>query len=397
MHRSGLKVIIDIAFNHTSRTHDSAFNQLVPGYYYRHTLEGGFSDATGCGNETASERPMMRKFMVDCMRYWVEYFHADGFRIDLMGVHDIETMNKISSELFAINPGLLLYGEGWMAKPLLSPLPENLRAIKKNAKQLDRIAVFSDAIRDGIRGSVFRNDEKGFVSGRPGMEETIRFGIAASCFHPQVDYRKVNYSNAPYAAGPFQTINYCDCHDNLNLKDKIVFSTKEYSEQERVSMQKLAFTIVLTSQGIPFLHAGSEFLRTKFGVENSYASGDPINAIDWELKTKNIGIFNFVKKLIAIRKAHPVFRLTTSELIQEQLQFLQTPRGVVAYTIDGDPVSDSWNQVLVVFNGSEKNKTIGISKANWFAIILNNEFTDTPFHEMHIKINPFSSVILYRH
>jgi len=193
-------------YNHTALTETSNFNQLVPGYYYRQTKDGKFSNATACGNETASERPMFRKFMLESMKYWVQEYHIDGFRVDLMGVHDIETMNLISKELYKIKPDILIYGEGWTAGS--SPLPDSLRAIKANAAKLDRIAVFSDDIRDGIKGSVFEHTDKGFASGKPGMEESVKFGIVASCNHPQVDYNKVNYSKASYAKHPYQTIYF---------------------------------------------------------------------------------------------------------------------------------------------------------------------------------------------
>ena len=310
-HQNGLSVVMDVVYNHTMLTEDSYFNQLVPGYYYRQTPDGKFSNATACGNETASERPMMRKFMLESLQYWVKEYHVDGFRFDLMGVHDIATMNLIARELRKIKPDILLYGEGWTAGA--SPLPDSLRALKKYAYKLDNIAVFSDDIRDGIKGSVFRHEENGFASGRPGMEESIKFGIVASVKHPQVDYTKVNYSKAPYANEPSSTITYAECHDNHVLWDKLAISAKNATEDERKEMHKLALSIVLTSQGISFLHAGTEFLRSKKGHENSFNAGDSINAIDWSLKTKNKDVFEYVKALIKMRKEHPAFRMKTAK------------------------------------------------------------------------------------
>ena len=268
LHANGLNVVMDVVYNHTALTEKSYFNQLVPGYYYRQTTDGKFSNATACGNETASERAMMRKFMLESMKFWVQEYHVDGFRVDLMGVHDIVTMNLISKDLHKIKPGILLYGEGWTAGA--SPLPDSIRAIKKNAFKLDHIAVFSDDIRDGIKGSVFDHEDRGFVSGKQGMEESIKFGVVAACKHPQVNYNKVNYSKQPYAAEPYNTISYCECHDNHVLWDKLAISTKNITEAERKQMHKLALAIVLTSQGISFLHAGTEFLRTKKGNENHH-------------------------------------------------------------------------------------------------------------------------------
>jgi pullulanase len=393
-HDNGLRVILDVVYNHTMFTEKSWFNQLVPGYYYRQKTDGTFSDATACGNETASERPMMRKFMLESMMYWVNEFHIDGFRIDLMGVHDLETINSISSALHKIKPDILIYGEGWTAGA--SPLPDSLRALKKNAALLDRVAVFSDDIRDGIKGSVFRHEEKGFASGRPGTEESIKFGITAACKHPQVDYNKVNYSQAPYAREPYQTVSYCECHDNHVLWDKLAISAKAYSEAERKNMHLLSLSIVLTSQGISFLHAGTEFLRTKFGVENSYNSGDSINAINWDLKTANKDVFDFTRSLIAMRRAHPAFRMASGKDIADHLRFFsKTPAGVVAYQLNGAAVKDRWKSIVVVFNGSGRVQKLSLPKGKWSQAIRDNSFVNNSTVSGNVSLQPFSSSVFY--
>jgi len=395
-HQNGLRVVMDVVYNHTRLTEDSYFNQLVPGYYYRQTKDGKFSNATACGNETASERYMMRKFMLESVLYWVNEFHIDGFRFDLMGVHDIETMNLISKELHKIRPDILLYGEGWTAGS--SPLPDSLRALKKNAYKLDRIAVFSDDIRDGIKGSVFEHDDKGFASGKPGMEESIKFGIVASCKHPQVDYKKVNYSKAPYASQPWNTITYCECHDNHVLWDKLAISSKNATEAERKEMYKLALSIVLTSQGISFLHAGTEFLRTKKGVENSFESPDSINAIDWSLKTKNKDVFDYIKTLIKIRKEHPAFRMKNTKEIAGNIQFTDTgQKGLIAYVINGQKVNDSWKKILVFFNGSSGKRKGTLSAGKCKIAIRDNKFVKDPLiEEGEFFMQPYSCTILYQ-
>lgn len=363
MHKKGLRVVMDVVYNHTMLTQKSLFNQLVPGYYYRHLPDGRFSDATACGNEIASERPMVRKFIIESLEYWVNEFHIDGFRFDLMGVHDTETMNQIAYRLRTIKPGILLYGEGWTAGA--SPLPEKMRAVKKQASELYDVAVFSDDIRDGIKGSVFRNEEKGFVSGQAGLENSIRFGVVASCNHPQVDYSRVNYSKAPYATSPLQTVTYAECHDNHVLWDKLALSASTASETERQKMHQLALSIVLTSQGIPFLHAGTEFLRSKQGNENSYNAGDKINAIDWNLKTQHEDVVRYVQALIDLRKKHPAFRLQTGEQISTLIHFLDTAPGIVAYTIDSKRAGDKWKQIAVVYNAHENNAMLNLPKASW--------------------------------
>ena len=393
-HQNGLRVIMDVVYNHTRLTEDSYFNQLVPGYYYRQTKDGKFSNATACGNETASERYMMRKFMLESVLHWVKEYHIDGFRFDLMGVHDIETMNMISKELHKIKPDILLYGEGWTAGS--SPLPDSLRALKKYAYKLDRIAVFSDDIRDGIKGSVFDHGDKGFVSGKPGMEETIKFGIVASCKHPQIDYSKVNYSKDPYSAQPWNTTTYCECHDNHVLWDKLAISAKNVTETERKEMNKLAMSIVLTSQGISFLHAGTEFLRTKKGVENSFESPDSINAIDWSLKSNNKEIFDYIKALINLRKEHPAFRMKTAKEIAANIIFDdKLPSGVMGYTINS-PAGDSWKKILVIYNSKPVEVQINLPKGEWQLVSLPGR--PLYFHKSKTSIlaSPISCSILYQ-
>lgn len=391
-HQNGLRVVIDVVYNHTMLTEDSYFNQLVPGYYYRQTKDGKFSNATACGNETASERFMMRKFMLESVLYWVKEYHVDGFRFDLMGVHDIETMNLISKELHKIKPDILLYGEGWTAGA--SPYPDSLRALKKFAYKLDRIAVFSDDIRDGIKGSVFEHEDRGFASGKPGMEESIKFGIVAACKHPQVNYKKVNYSKAPYAAQPWNTVSYCECHDNHVLWDKLTISVEDTSVAKRKEMYKLALSIVLTSQGISFLHAGTEFLRSKKGVENSFESPDSINAIDWSLKTKNKEIFEYVQALIKMRKEHPAFRMTDAKQVAANIKFIENSKpGVVSCIINGQSVNDPWKKIFVVFNGGDK-KTIMLPAGAWKTKIRNNSFENADVSKLLLE--PYSCSIFYQ-
>ena len=345
-HQKELRLVMDVVYNHTMLTENSWFNQLVPGYYYRQNKQGGFSNATACGNEIASERPMVRKYILESLEFWMREYHVDGFRFDLMGVHDIETMRQIATRLRQMYPSVLLYGEGWTAGE--SPLPDSLRALKKNAAKLDGIAVFSDDLRDGIKGSVFVEKERGFVSGKPGMEPSIRFGVTAACPHPQVDYGLVNYSNAPYARDPGQVVSYVECHDNHVLWDKLALSVPEGDDVLRESMHRLALGIVLTSQGIPFLHAGTEFLRSKNNNENSYNAGDVINAINWDLKSAHQPMVNYVKALLRLRAAHPAFRLRTGKQVQELIHFVTSPPGMVAYTLAGAAVQDSWKRILVV-------------------------------------------------
>ena len=364
MHSNGLRIVMDVVYNHTALTKNSNFNILVPDYYYRKRADGSFSDASSCGNETASEKAMFQKFMIESVVYWVNEYHIDGFRFDLMGIHDIQTMNMISDTLHKIKPSIVLYGEGWTSSS--SPLPEDKRALKKNAAQLNGIAVFSDDMRDGIKGSVFNIDDRGFATGNTSNSESVKFGIVAAGKHPQINYSKVNYSKEPYTAGPAGLINYADCHDNNILWDKIELSFKSASAAERTKMHELAYAIVLTAQGASFLHAGTEFLRTKNGVENSFDKGDIVNGIDWDLKTKNIASYQFIKSLVQIRRAHPAFRMQTAQQIATNINFENNlPTGIIAYTINGAAVGDNWKKIWVAYNGSQTPQTLTLPKGTW--------------------------------
>ena len=380
LHKNGLRVIMDVVYNHTMFGEESYFNQIAPHYYHRFKADGTWSNASACGNETASDKPMMRKFMLESVKHWVEEYHIDGFRFDLMAIHDIETMNLISNELHKIKPTILLLGEGWTAGD--SPLPEERRSLKKNAFKLDRIAAFSDDMRDALKGSVFNHDDKGFVSGKRGMEESIKFGIVAATQHPQVDYSKINYSKERWAAEPSQCINYPECHDNHTLWDRLLTSNTSDSEENRIKMHKLAQTMVLTSQGIPFLHAGTEFLRTKKGVENSFSSPDSINEIDWSRKLKYQKVNDYFRQIINLRRSHPAFRMATTDLIQKNLVFIEpkaydgsawyTSENTVMYTLNGAAVGDSWKRILVIYNGNTEGSRFQIPSGNW-RIVMNGE------------------------
>ncbi len=363
LHTNGLRVILDVVYNHTCDT-SANFNQFVPGYFYRHTAGGAYSNATGCGNETASEKAMMRQYMIESVVYWAKEYHLDGFRFDLMGVHDIQTMNAISAALHKVDPTIFIYGEGWAVGN--SPLDENLRAVKKNASKLDKIAVFSDDIRDGIKGGWSDVKSKGFVSGAPGMAESVKFGIVGSVQHPQVDYTKVNYSKAPWAAEPYQTISYVSCHDDNTLWDRLKISNPSASEAELIKMDKLANTIVFTSQGVAFLHAGEEMLRTKNGVANSFQSPDAINELDWGRKAKYKEVFDYYKSLIALRKHHPAFRMPSAQMIREHLKFIDTKdQNLIAYQIGGNANGDNWRNIMIILNGNTTSTKFNLPDGRW--------------------------------
>lgn len=397
MHKKGLRVVMDVVYNHTGRTHDSNFDQLVPGYYYRQwEKDNSYSNASACGNETASDRAMMRKFIIESTLYWAKEYHIDGFRFDLMAIHDIETMNQIRSNLQTLDSTILIYGEGWTAGD--SPLPERFRSLKSKAKELNGIAVFSDDIRDAIKGSVFNEKSTGFASGSKEMAESVKFGIVAAGYHPQVDYSKVNYSKEPYTSDPGEVINYVSCHDNHTLYDKLKISRPDATEEELIKMDKLANTIVLTSQGIPFLHAGVEMKRTKNGNHNSFNSPDSINQINWDWKFQNNALFNYYKALIAFRKAHPAFSMPNNDMIQRDLHFLpSTDPQLITYTLNDHANGDQWRKILVVFNGSEEEKNLSLPDGQWHTALEDYQFISTEKNvSKGISIAPISATILYQ-
>ncbi len=394
-HDAGIRVIMDVVYNHTGSKNRNPFDRLVPRYYFRYDEEGNKSNASACGNETASERPMVRNFILQSVKYWAEEYHIDGFRFDLMGIHDIETMNLVSKTLNKVDPSIFVYGEGWNAGE--SPLAEKNRAIKSNATQLDQVAVFSDDIRDGLKGHVFTPDAKAFISGKKELEESIKFGIVGATPHPSIDYSKVNYSKAPWANQPAQCINYVSCHDNNTLYDRLTISCPEATEEEKEKMGRLALGIVLTSQGVPFLHAGSEFLRTKNGVENSYESPDSINSIDWSRKNQYLSTVQFVKDLIKMRKAHPAFKMKTQNDVTDNLSFLHSKNNTIAYQIIGENVGDQWKKIVVILNGNKNKQNVQIPKGNWTYVLKNGKYDEENLGKSsggRVKVDGIDMIIL---
>ena len=349
LHRAGIRVVMDMVYNHTFYTEESNFERTVPGYFYRRMKDGSWSNGSGCGNETASERPMMRKFMIDSVLYWIREYHIDGFRFDLMGLHDIDTMNAIRKAVDEVDSSVCLYGEGWTGG--VPCYPASLLALKMNVARMPGIAVFSDELRDALCGSVWEKEKGGFLAGVPGAEQSVKFGIVGAIAHPQVKYRSVNYSHLPWAAQPTQMIGYVSCHDGLCLADRLKAALPDVGFDELVRLDKLAQTVVLTSQGIPFLYAGEELMRDKQGVDNSYKSPDAINGIAWDRKFLHRDVFAYYKELILLRKSHPAFRMGDAALVCKHLRFLPVKgRNLIAYCLHGQPNGESWKDIVVAFN-----------------------------------------------
>ncbi|OIP81522.1 MAG: type I pullulanase [Porphyromonadaceae bacterium CG2_30_38_12] len=398
LHRSDIRLVMDVVYNHTSAGEKSNLNLLVPGYFYRQNADSTWSNASGCGNETASERAMMRKFIVESVVYWATEYHVDGFRFDLMGIHDIVTMNAVREALDKVDPSIVLYGEGWTAAA--SPLSEEKRAIKKNASQLKWIAVFSDDLRDALKGSWMHAEIPGFVSGTDSLEESVKFGIVGGIQHDSIDYTKPIYSKAPYVKFPTQTINYVSCHDDLCLVDKLTESKPAgTTDEELIRFNKLAQTIVFTSQGIPFIYAGEELYRTKKGIHNTYQSPDSINQINWNLKTTHGDVFAYYQGLIALRKAHPAFRITNPELIQKHLRFINTKvPNLIAYTLSDHVNGEKWKDILVLLNGNRKAVSMTLPEGAWNVICHDGKIDVngiTPIKSSQFSVAASSASILY--
>ena len=390
LHRAGIRVVMDVVYNHTYRGGDSHFQRIVPGYYHRQDAQGGFANGSGCGNEIASDRSMVRKMMVDSLVYWAREYHVDGFRFDLMGLHDLETMRAIRRALDRVDSSLLLYGEGWTGGD--SPLPFKKRAMKTNVRALDRVAAFSDTIRDGIKGTVMDHAKGGFVQGGPDFEETIKAGVVAQVRHPQVVFPKGDAWRGPWAGEPWRCVTYNSCHDNHALWDKLALTAKGAPEAVRVRMNRLAAAIVLTSQGISFLHAGEEFARGKKGVENSYNKPDSVNAIDWRRKKKFAGLYAYYRGLVALRKATPEFRLASAAEIRTRLTFLPgAPAGVVAFLIAG-----LRRNLVVVYNANRAAVPFHLPEAKWSVLVEGDRAGTRPLRRVAggvIDVAPISTLV----
>ena len=374
LHKAGIRVILDVVYNHTFDINGSNFQKTYPDYFFRKNAEGKYSDGSGCGNETASDKELMREFMKESVAYWVNEYHIDGFRFDLMGVHDIETMNEIHDVVAKIDPTIYIYGEGWSAGSCA--YPQDKLAIKANARQLNGIGAFSDEMRDALRGPFSDDTKGGFLAGVPGKEESIKFGIAGAISHPQIDMTKVNYSKVPWTNEPSQMVAYVSCHDDMCLTDRLRSSIPYIGDDELIRLDLLAQTAVLTSQGVPFILSGEEMLRDKKGVHNSYRSPDSINRLDWNNLKRYPQVFDYYAGLISLRKQHPAFRMGSADEVRKNLCFLEAPEGVVAYQLKNNAGGDSWKNIIVVLNSQKTPQTVDVPE-NTYTMVVANGKVDT--------------------
>lgn len=371
LHKAGIRVILDVVYNHTFDINGSNFQKTYPDYFFRKNAEGKYSDGSGCGNETASDKELMREFMKESVAYWVNEYHIDGFRFDLMGVHDIETMNEIHDVVAQIDPTIYIYGEGWSAGSCA--YPQGKLATKANTCELNGIGAFSDDMRDALRGPFSDDTKGGFLAGVPGQEESIKFGIAGAISHPQIDMTKVNYSKVPWTNEPSQMVAYVSCHDDMCLTDRLRSSIPYIGDDELIRLDLLAQTAVLTSQGVPFILSGEEMLRDKKGVHNSYRSPDSINRLDWNNLKRYPQVFDYYAGLISLRKQHPAFRMGSADEVRKNLCFLEAPEGVVAYQLKNNAGGDSWKNIIVVLNSQKTPQTVDVPENTYTMVVANGK------------------------
>ena len=390
LHNAGIAVVLDVVYNHTYDIDHSNFQRTYPDYYYRVGSNG-----SGCGNETASEQPMMRKFMIESVKYWINEYHIDGFRFDLMGCHDIETMNEIRKAVDAIDPTIFIYGEGWSAGQCA--LPTEQLGVKANISKMPRIAAFSDEIRDALRGP-FDDDKKSAWLDKGVETESLKFGIVGAITHPQVDMSKVNYSKVPWATEPTQMMSYVSCHDDMCLVDRLKASISGISDEELIRLDLLAQTAVFTSQGVPFMLSGEELLRSKKGVHNSFESPDSINQLDWKNLQRYPQVFKYYQDLIALRKHHSAFRLGDAHLVRKHLEFLDAPKGVVAFRLKDYAGRDDWRNIVVILNANREQAAVNLPKAMYTIVCQNGEINEASTNKLFGRralVAPQTAMILH--
>jgi pullulanase len=401
LHNAGIAVILDVVYNHTYDIDHSNFQRTYPDYYYRKEMVNGklsngkYSNGSGCGNETASEQPMMRKFMIESVKYWIKEYHIDGFRFDLMGCHDIETMNEIRKAVDAIDPTIFIYGEGWSAGQCA--LPTDQLGVKANISKMPRIAAFSDEIRDALRGP-FDDDKKSAWLDKGNEPESLKFGIVGAIAHPQVDMSKVNYSKTPWATEPTQMMSYISCHDDMCLVDRLKASIPGITDDELIRLDLLAQTAVFTSQGVPFMLSGEELLRSKKGVHNSFESPDSINQLDWKNLQRYPQVFKYYQDLIALRKHHPAFRLGDAHLVRKHLEFLDAPKGVVAFRLKDYAGRDDWRNIIVILNANREQAAVDLPKAMYTIVCQNGEINEASTNKLFGRralVAPQTAMILH--
>lgn len=361
LHENGISVVMDVVYNHVYSAGDFCFNKLVPGYFSRVNEDGSYSNGSGCGNDTASERTMVKKYIVDSVNYWADEYHIDGFRFDLVGLIDVDTINEIVETVHATHPDVIFYGEGWTMNTNVTK-DDVILATQQSSFRTPGFAYFNDTIRDGLKGNVFDSAATGFVSGATNQESAIE-----RCF----------IGNDTWCNNPSQTINYASCHDNNTLFDRLQNSRPDASTEDLIKMNNLAAAIYMTAEGIPFMQAGEEMLRTKVNDDgtfnsNSYNSGDEVNAIAWSSlgDTAYADVFAYYKGLIEFRKAHGALRLSDAADVAAHVTVLENlDENVVGFDISGGMDNETAEEMYLLFNANPQAKTVALPDGEWHVYI----------------------------
>ena len=360
LHSRGIRVVMDVVYNHVFDAGTHSFEKLVPGYFFRKEADGTYANGTGVGNEIASDRSMARKFIVDSSLYWAEEYKLDGFRFDLMGIIDFETMNQVRDGVDKIDKTFLIIGEGWQMGTKLAPWQ---KANQVNAYKMPRIAHFNDGIRDGLKGDVFKPLENGWASGR----SSLKFEVMAGITGETESGTNVRGSWGPM--NPEQSVSYVEAHDNLTLFDKLLVSMPTATAAERKRVFALASSTALLAQGVPFIHAGQEFMRTKNGDENSYRSPDSVNSLKWDEVTRNRDMVNYFKGLIQIRKANSAFRMSKVPQVIKGMRFSNTPSDVIAYSLDASKQGNGAKRLFVIHNAAKVPRVVKLPVASAWKVL----------------------------
>lgn len=376
-HQAGIRVIMDVVYNHVYEVDNHALNRTVPGYYFRRTSEGYLSNGTGVGNDTASERLMMRKFIVDSVAFWAKEYHIDGFRFDLMGIHDIETMNQVRAALDEIDPSIIVFGEGW---DLSTNLAWDQKASHHQAKRMPGVGQFNDGIREALKGNDFDATTRGFINGAWYTENKLADNFMAGAGTNQY-------------LEPGQVIQYVEAHDNYTLYDRLVTADPHLEKDTIIRRHELATTAILLAQGVPFLHAGQEFLRTKYGVRDSYNSSTQINQLDWLRQENYEHSVVMVKNLIALRKAEPLLHLKNYHEIREKMRILKASYQIVAFEY-----RDETTRLLVVLNAQAQPLKYSLTPGDYIMKLVDGEVmledNNMTGHIDHFLIEPYTTLVL---
>jgi pullulanase len=360
MHDQKLRVNMDVVYNHVYNAGAFSQESIVPGYWFRTDETGSLTNGTGVGNDTASERPMVRKFIVDSVKYWATEYNLDGFRFDLMGIHDITTVNEITAALKVIDPTIIVIAEGWN----MGTLPDDQKANQINIAKLNNVAMFNDQIRDGLKGSVFNATDTGWATGKISAAADVLAGIVGN-----TDYSAAFLTKWTTTA-PGQSVNYVESHDNLSLADKLTASVKGVSPAGVAQLSQFASSVAFLAQGVPFLQAGQEFVRSKNGNENSYNADDATNSLKWSTKAKYVATTKYYQGLFALRAAHPAFRMSTTAQVKANLKFLKTTNDVIAYSLNGKAVKDKAATIVVIHNPNPGAATVTLpNKKKWEIVV----------------------------